>query len=506
MSELGIVAAESSTDRFPFFASRPVRVGEYVVVETPDGEALGFVEKSFIRSDLMATAKNYIAAMEASRASSANPRDKGYEASARVLGLVDRLRMGIAFMPSVPPVPGTTVAEASPELLSGIFSRTGRNFMSVGGLLRNPGVSVSVDVNMIASRHLAILATTGSGKSNLLALIAKRVSNVNGTMVIFDYHGEYSELRIGRASHVQPRINPRTLEAEELAELLDVSGSASRQRSLLARVLTNEIREAQDFWEALNNALNGVINAEESDADDVRRARRLIEIIERAVRRKGRILDPDIGEPLDQVRPNYINVIDMAELTESQASIIISYYLSGLLEDRKQAQRQRMSGGEGRVRFPSPVIVAIEEAHAFLPADKQAMHEASSVASKVAREGRKFGLSLIIVSQRPSRVDQDILSQMGSLAVMRITQPKDQNYILESSELISEDLAGYLPSMNVGEAILLGQWVGLPSIVKVDKVEEKLTGADIDAVKQWSEGQDRSGIAREDTSEFMKGV
>ncbi|MGC8557626.1 MAG: helicase HerA domain-containing protein [Nitrososphaeria archaeon] len=503
---IGIVAAESSTDSFPFFASRPVKVGEYVVVNTPEGDALGFVESSTIRSELMTTVKNYIAAVEASRASSSNPRDKGYTAVASILGLVNELKEGRVYMPSVPPVPGTEVAEASSDLLTGIFSRTGRNFIRVGSLLRNRDVSVSVDLNMVASRHLAILATTGSGKSNLLALIAKRVSDVYGTMVIFDYHGEYSELKIGRATHAQPKINPRNLESEELAELLDISGSASRQRSLLSSVLTNEVREAKDFWGALNGALNAIVNDEGSDPEDVRRARRLLEIIDRAMKRKGKILDPEIGDPLDQVRANYINVIDMAELTENQASIIISYYLSELLEDRKLAQRQRMSGVQGRVRFNAPVIVAIEEAHAFLPADKESMSDARKIASKVAREGRKFGLSLIVVSQRPSRVDQDILSQMGSLAVMRITQPKDQNYILESSELISEDLVNYLPSMNVGEAILLGQWVGLPSIVKIDRVEEKLTGADIDAVKQWTEEQERSSIARDNTSELIKGV
>jgi len=506
MSAIGIVAAESSTDSFPFFASRPVKVGEYVVVGTPEGDALGFVESSIIRSELMATAGNYIAATEASKASSQNPRDKGYRAVARVLGLVSELRNGRVYMPSVPPVPGNEVNEASSELLTAIFSRNGRSFIRVGSLLRNADVNVSVDLNMVASRHLAILATTGSGKSNLLALIAKRVNDVYGTMVIFDYHGEYSELKISRATHAQPKINPRNLESEELAELLDISSTASRQRSLLSSVLTNEVRESGDFWGALNGALNEIINDEGSDPEDVRRARRLIEIIERARSRKGKILDPEIGDPLDQVKPNYINVIDMAELTETQASIIISYYLSELLEDRKMAQRQRMSGAQGRVRFSAPVIVAIEEAHAFLPSDKESMSDARRVASKVAREGRKFGLSLIVVSQRPSRVDQDILSQMGSLAVMRITQPKDQNYILESSELMSEDLVNYLPSMNVGEAILLGQWVALPSIVKIEKVDEKLTGADIDAVKQWSEDHDRSSIAREDTSELIKGV
>ncbi len=504
MKELGIVAAESSTDMFPLFASRPLRVGEYVVTDTIEGKILSFVEKSVIRSDLMETAKNYIAAVEASKASESNPRDKSFVATARVLGLIDELKSGVVFMPSVPPMPGTPVFEAPSDVLADIFSRKGSNYSKIGNLLRNKEINVSIDLNKVASRHLAILATTGSGKSNLLALIAKRVSGVMGTMVIFDYHGEYSKLEFERISHVQSKINPRILESEELAELLDVYASAPRQRSLLSRVLTSEVKESENFWDSLIGELNRIANDETSDPEDARRARRLIEIINRALSRKGRILDPDMGDPLDQIRPNYINIIDMAELTEAQASIIISYYLSGILEDRKLAQRLRMSGEGSRVRFSSPVIVAIEEAHAFLPAE--ANNEAVTVASKVAREGRKFGVSLIIVSQRPSRVNQDILSQMGSMAVMRLTQPKDQNYILETSELISEELVDYLPSLNVGEAILLGQWVGLPSIVKIEKVEEKLLGADIDAVKQWSESKERSGMARENTDEFIKGV
>ena len=504
MSELGVVATESSTDRFPLIASRPLRVGEYVITDTADGKILSFIEKSMIRSSLMETAKNYISAVEASRASEGNPRDKLYVATARVLGLVDMLKNGVVFMPSVPPTPGSPVFEAPSDLLADIFSRKGNNYAIVGKLLRNPNISVSIDLNRVASRHLAILATTGSGKSNLLALIAKRVSEVHGTMVIFDYHGEYSNLAFERVTHVQSKINPRILDSEELADLLEVRASADKQRSILSTVLTSEVKESENFWDALISELNEIVNDKNSRSDDVNVARRLIEIINRALSRMGRILDPDMGDPIDQLKPNYINVIDMSELSEAQASVIISYYLSRILEDRKQAQRLRITGEGTRVRFSSPVIVAIEEAHAFIPND--VYNEAVEAASKIAREGRKFGVSLIIVSQRPSRVNQDILSQMGSMAVLRLTQPRDQNYILETSELISEELAEYLPSLNVGEAILLGQWVSLPSIVKIDKAEEKLLGSDIDAVKQWSESKDWSEIARENTDEFIKGV
>jgi DNA helicase HerA-like ATPase len=109
----------------------------------------------------------------------------------------------------------------------------------------------------------------------------------------------------------------------------------------------------------------------------------------------------------------------------------------------------------GDVRFPSPVMIAIEEAHTFLPAESDT--DTKMIASKIEGEWRKFGVSLIVVSQRPSRLYQDVLSQMGSLAIMRITQPKDQQSIIDSSELAGEKLIEYFPSLNIGEALLLGQ-------------------------------------------------
>jgi hypothetical protein len=75
---------------------------------------------------------------------------------------------------------------------------------------------------------------------------------------------------------------------------------------------------------------------------------------------------------------------------------------------------------------------------------------------------------------------------------------------VESSELVTEELASNLPSLNVGETLLLGQWVTLPSMAKIDKVEEKLLGADIDAVSEWRENVRLKSVAVESTSELIK--
>lgn len=495
---LGIVDVESKPYKFNFVANRPVKVGEYVIVNTQEGDALALVEDSTIESEAIKFASNYLSAVEASKVANENPRDKKFIASAKVLGLIEDLREGKVQIPSVPAIPGTEVREAEQSLLSSIFSR--KRWIEIGTLLRNRQVKVSVDLNKIASRHLAILAATGSGKSNLLALIAKRVSEIWGTMLIFDYHAEYSELRVENVNHVKAKVNPKLLDAEELADMLDIMKSAGKQRSVLYSALTDEVKESGDFWGSLIQQLQNIANDTNTDPQNASVALRVKEIVERAKRRIGKIVDPLIGDPIYQISPNMINVLNLSELTEVQADLVISYYLDRVLEDRKTAVRKEKRNEE--FRFSTPVIIAIEEAHTFIPADGNT--RTKEVAAKIAREGRKFGVSLIVVSQRPSKLDQDVLSQMGSLAVSKITQPRDQNYITESTEYFSQELIKYLPSLNIGEVILLGQWVLIPSLIKVEKVEEKLIGADIDAISEWEQAKRIKEIARESTSGFIR--
>jgi DNA helicase HerA-like ATPase len=173
------------------------------------------------------------------------------------------------------------------------------------------------------------------------------------------------------------------------------------------------------------------------------------------------------------IKNGKINVVSLIELTEKQANIAVSFYLQELLDDRKKAKGKKIgarNGSRTEPRFPAPVLVVLEEAHVFIPKDEKT--ETKYFASKVAREGRKFGLGLVIVSQRPRAIDANILSQMGSFAIMRMIQPDDQAQISAASESLSRDLMEQLASLNPGEAILTGQWVNLPTFAKVDEIKE----------------------------------
>jgi DNA helicase HerA-like ATPase len=496
---LGFVAGRTFPHLVEVISSRPLEVGDYVEIYAEKGPLLGMVDSSSIKSRLIEADKDFTTVRDAKTVAAKNPRDMSFSAKIRILGLIKMLASGIVEIPATPPKPGCEVYTASEDSLKNVFTKKEREWASIGYLAREENIYVSVNVDKLASRHLAILAATGSGKSNLLALIAKKVSELNGTMVIFDYHGEYGNLELETKNPVQPKISPRYLDSEEFADVMDVRESASHQRGILAECLTKEVREAKDFWEELKLA----ISKKTEDSKRKGPALRLLEIVERARRRMGQILDPDFDMPLRMMKPNKINIVDMLELTEKQANVLLGYYLEEILEDRKKATRKLWNQDSEEVyTFPSPVICAIEEAHTFIPQDEET--RAKYAAAKVAREGRKFGLSLVIISQRPSRIDQDVLSQMGSMAVMRIIQPADQNYIVGVSENLSEEIANYLPSLNTGEAILLGQWVTVPVLVKIFKVGEKLTGSDISAVKKWEEERERKQIAKEKTSELIE--
>ncbi|MGC8569426.1 MAG: ATP-binding protein [Nitrososphaeria archaeon] len=493
---IGIVASGARPDAFRIFTSQPLRVGEYVKFDTDDGKAMAFIENTVIGSTLIEESKNFYDANEAASAAANNPRDKSYISEARTVGLLEMLKKGKVEFPSIPPVPGTPVELVSREELQEIFNRSADNYVRVGSLLRKQEISVSVNIDKVASRHLAVLAATGGGKSNLLALLARRISELNGTMIIFDYHSEYKDLKIDGKNLVEPKLNPYYLLPDEVADIIGVRSYADVQRSLLSKAIRNLLNGKDsdrasgwdaknmavptDFFTSLKSELERMQESEDLNHQQRIAVQRLISIIEYSRRYVEALFDTGVQNVLDLLEPNKINVVDLGDLNELQARIIIKFYLDEIFFDRKAAV---LRNEEARVRFTSPVIVAIEEAHVFLPAEEKS--DLVDTVTRIAREGRKFGVGLIIVSQRPSRLNSNVLSQMGSFAIMRITNSADKNYIKEVNEYLTPDMVENLSVLNPGEALLLGDWVTIPVMSKIELVGDKLIGKDIEAVSQW---------------------
>lgn len=497
---IGVVIGESKPTEVTAQSSRPLSVGEYVIIDSQDGKLLGLVEKSIITSEALTDVRNFDEAVESKEVAELNSRDKNYKVKIGILGFLEKLQKGHVVLPAVPPLPGTSILEATQKDLGMIFGPSGKEWIRIGSLLRNQEIEAKININKIVSRHFAILAMTGMGKSNLVSLVAKDVASLNGTLIIFDYHNDYENLDIPKMNYMMAKINPRLLPADKLAEVIEIRENADKQQRVLREAFTDQVKQAKDFWSDLEENVSLVGRTTKGYADS---ASRVLDKIDDTKHRFSDILDPDCGDPVDLIKEGRVNVLNIAELSERQANAGLAYYLQELLQQRKESVWEKKGKSSNRNnKFLAPVFIIIEEAHVFIPKGEHT--DTKYWASKVAREGRKFGIGLGVVSQRPRNIDPNVLSQMGSLAIMKIVQDDDQQQIASAAESLSKDLLSQLSSLNIGDAILIGQWVNLPAIVHIDEVKSKKTGSDLDAVKEWSQTDKLKDIAKESTQGLLQ--
>jgi uncharacterized protein len=503
---LGVVIGVTHSGYVIFEGKEPVGLGEYIIITNNDKKKiLGVVESCFIKSDALEDISNYQEALESKIVAEINKRDKSFKVNVKILGLLNLLKQSKVILPEIPPLPGTEVYKADKNDLKEIFDPEDESWLTIGTLLRNNQVNAKININKLTTRHLGILAMTGMGKSNLVSIIAKSISEIPGTMVIFDYHDEYRFLDGENINFVQAQINPRLLSAEKFAEVIEVRDNADIQNTILLKAFDNDDlkkKTEDNFWDFLENNIKEIGFKEKRFTTS---AERILDKIKEARRRFDSILIPNSSDPVSHIREGKVNVINLIEFTEKQANVAIAFYLESILYQRKLSKSQRLkskNNQENQILFHSPVIVVIEEAHVFIPKNENT--DTKYIASKVAREGRKFGVGLIIVSQRPRSLDPNVLSQMGSLSIMKIVQQEDQSQIGSASEAINEKIIEQLPSLNPGEALFVGQWVNLPSFIKIEEIKERTMGKDPEPVKEWKNNSINNELSIEETQLYIR--
>lgn len=175
--------------------------------------------------------------------------------------------------------------------------------------------------------------------------------------------------------------------------------------------------------------------------------------------------------PMNELlRPMTLSVLDVAGVDQEVSGFIVDKVLR---EAWNNATREEVT---------RPVFFVLEEAHNFVPGGLGINSPSAAIIKRIASEGRKFGLFLVLITQRPYKVHGDTLSQCNSQIIMRLTNPQDQQAIRLSSESISEGLLADLPGLNIGEAVILGPLVRVPVMVRVGHRESKEGGNDIDVV------------------------
>ena len=136
----------------------------------------------------------------------------------------------------------------------------------------------------------------------------------------------------------------------------------------------------------------------------------------------------------------------------------------------------------------TPLVLIYEEAHKYVPKSDLVRYRASKMAiERIAKEGRKYGVTLGIVSQRPSEISETIFSQCSNFIAMRLTNPDDQNYVKRLLPDTLGNLTDSLPSMQSGEALLIGESIIMPSAIKIEKCNPQPSSNDIEYFKIWKE-------------------
>ncbi len=507
---VGLVLGRSSISEFSFVVN-PARIpkfGEFVTTKNRDGDdVLGVVREvtSFNRMILDESFgfEYLIRNMDFSR--NLLERNEVVVAKANVLGVV---KDGEVFPNRTPIKPSSAVNLASNETLSKIFSG-GDGCVEIGNLIARQDVPVALDIRQLVLRHFAILSVTGGGKSNTVAvLINEIVRKMNGTVVLIDPHGEYVSYTFEdgseRRKNVVPAgIRPERLEPWEFASLVGVDRErAAVQRMHLERIFTtvrHEKKSGKEFVERVLDLIEEWINVASAkgeveyydltgvkryaylDRQDLSSLSRIKEYVSSFLRRYEDLLSQE--DMLASIKPGYLNVVNLSGFDEGQMRVVVSYLLRNILIGRINYARGRKGWEKVCPAVKKPLLIVFEEGHIFAP--KGVNNDVVTWMGRIAREGRKFGVGLGIVSQRPKRLNDDVLSQCNTKIVLRITEPNDQRYVQQASEQISEELLADIASLGVGEAVIVGPAVKLPVAVKIRKFRGTYGGRDIDIVGEW---------------------
>jgi len=223
---IGVVIGEANTQEATvfLFQEAEVRVGQHVILELDEG-ILGLIISVSTNSPILDDNTNDEEIVK-------DLIFKKYEIPKYKKARVQLLRkLKDLTQPSSPP-PGTSVRLASNDELATIFSNGNIRI----GTLIGENVEVKIDVNAMA-RHLAILGATGAGKSNTVAILTSRIAEKSGTVIIFDYHGDYYNSDIKNLNVIEPKINPLYLTPAELSALLEIKGNAYIQYRIIRRAL-----------------------------------------------------------------------------------------------------------------------------------------------------------------------------------------------------------------------------------------------------------------------------
>ena len=440
-----------------------------------------------------------------------------------------RFERGVAQYPTT----GAEVHAIGSADIATMFDRFQSKGLAVGTLASHPSLRVYLDPTNLFGRHSAILGQTGAGKSWTVATIVQKTIAVmqKAHVIILDLHGEYCWNREDGSQHyafadtIVRHVDARDLEIPywlmTYAELCDL-------------LIEHSEREATNQTAFFRDCLLDGRKSENASATPVLGLSRvtvdtpiyfslddlLMEVRNKNVERVGNRQGPMFGN-FDR----FLMRIE-SKLNDQRYDFLLkpkkrntSASLSGLLRDfvglgdPKRAVtvinlssvpfdvRPTVAAQIGRLAFEFnywnpkyrefPILLICEEAHAYIPRESESQYAGSRRSmERIAKEGRKYGVGLAVVSQRPHEVSETVLAQCGTFICLRITNPNDQGYIRSLVPESEGDLVSVLAGLGRGEALVLGEAVPLPTRLQFEKPDPTPNSDDVDFYDQWTTGPD----------------
>ncbi|MBB3980380.1 hypothetical protein GGR44_000011 [Sphingobium fontiphilum] len=410
----------------------------------------------------------------------------------KLTGRIHRFRRGVTCYP----VPGTELYPVSSKDMDQIYAADDRPHVQIGTVYPTSSTRAALYVDSMLGKHFALLGSTGTGKSTSAALILHRICDLSpqGHIVMIDPHGEYGAAfdQNGAVFDVNNLALPYWLmNFEEHCEVFVTSEGAERTQDcdilakcLLAARSKNRLAEQigrltvdspipyllSDLTNILQNEM-GKLDKGTNSLPYMRLKTKIDEI--KADPRysfmfSGMLVADTMQDFLAKIfrlpsNGKPISIIDVSAMPSEITSTVVSV-LSRLVFDyaiwsRNEPQR--------------PILLVCEEAHRYIPNTTTGSGQAvRKILERIAKEGRKYGVSLGLITQRPSDLAEGVLSQCGTIISMRLNNDRDQAFVKAAMPEGARGFLDSIPALRNREAIVCGEGVAVPIRVALDNLEE----------------------------------
>jgi DNA helicase HerA-like ATPase len=409
---------------------------------------------------------------------------------AEIMIIGSRDEIGMLRAPVIPFSPGSPIFAADEGLIRTVLGLTG-NEMNIG-LLEGTGIKVQLSVNSLVQKHCSILAKTGSGKSYTASVLLEELLDQNIPLLIIDPHSEYSSLKVagegsaedfsrfgvkakGYGASVKvytPASKSLNPDADELFRLNGMNLTVKDLTSIFpdnfstthTGILYEAIQKVRTEMETYT--IEDIIF--EVGNDKSKAKWNVINVLEQ-IRDTG-ILSPNPTSIEELFQKGKASVIDFKGVAPDLQSMIVASLCSSLFEARKLN------------RIP-PGMLVVEEAHNYAPEKGFSKTTSTDILRTIASEGRKFGLGMMVISQRPARIDKNVLSQCGTQVIMKVTNPNDLKAISKGLEGVTSYVEEELMRLPPGVAMLVSNEIERPVLVDVRVRKSKHGGESVNVLK-----------------------